>query len=155
MIKEVKRSSLASAALASIVLLSISLLITAALAQDEQLPDLPEEEAAEEVVEEELVPGNYAGVTPDSPLYVFDKIVDNVELALAKGDDKTKKALEIKEERIAEAAIMVDKKKPDAAQSALELATKASEQAQKDISPDLEKETNENVRRAAKLLSDL
>ncbi|MBI2580964.1 hypothetical protein HYV85_04120 [Candidatus Woesearchaeota archaeon] len=133
----------------AVIVLSFSLLMAAVLAQEEE--GLEEEV----LVEEEIVPEESAGVTPDSPLYVFDKIVDNVQLALAKGDDKTKKALEIKEERIAEAAVMVEKKKPDAAVSALELAKKATEQAQKDLSPDLEKETNENVRRAARLLSGL
>ena len=140
----VSYSATALAILAAIAL-SFSLLMVAVLAQEEE----------ELLVEEELVPEESAGVTPDSPLYIFDKIVDDVQLALAKGDDKTRKALEIKEERLAEASVMVDKKKPDAAQSALELARKAAEQAQKELSPDLEKETNENVRRAAKLLSGL
>src|SRR3989338_4552771 len=139
-------SSATALVILAAIVLSFSLLMVVVLAQEEE---------EELVVEEEIVPEESAGVTPDSPLYVFDKIVDNVQLALAKGDDKTKKALEIKEERIAEAAVMVEKKKPDAAVSALQLATKAAEQAQKDLSPDLEKETNENVRRAAKLLSGL
>ena len=134
---------LAIAGLSAIIVVSLLLVALAAAAQ-------PSGET-----EEEIVPEERAGITPDSPLYIFDKIVDDAQLALAKGDDKTKKALEIKEERIAEASVMVDKKKPDAAKSALELATKAAERAQKDLAPDLEKETNENVRRAAKLLSDL
>ncbi|MBI2144117.1 hypothetical protein HYU17_03115 [Candidatus Woesearchaeota archaeon] len=146
--KEARGFSLAGAAATAVMFcLSLLLLASAVAAQDDG-----EEEF---LVEEELVPEESAGVTPDSPLYILDKIVDNVQLAMAKGDDKTRKALEIKEERIAEASVMVDKKKPGAAQSALELATKAAEQARRDISPELEKETNENVRRAAKLLSGL
>ncbi len=143
--KEVKGSLATVSVIVAFSVIIASLLAIAVAAQEEE----------EVLVEEELVPEDYAGVTPDSPIYVFDKIVDDVQLALAQGDDKTRKALEIKEERIAEASVMVDKKKPDAAQSALELAKKAAEQAQKDLSPDLEKETNENVRRAAKLLSGL
>ncbi len=139
--------SLAPASVAvAISVLIASLLVIAVAAQEEE---------EEVLVEEEPVPEDYAGVTPDSPIYVFDKIVDDVQLAFAKGDDKTKKALEIKEERIAEAAVMVGKNKPDQAKSALELATKAAEQAQKELDPEFEKETNEKVRRAAKLLSGL
>lgn len=131
------------------VLASVFLAIAAAAQESE------EEAGGEVVLEEEIVAEESAGMTPDSPLYVFDKIVDNVQLALADGDEKTKKALEIKEERIAEASVMVDRKKPDEAKSALELATKAAEQAQKELDPELEKETNKKVRRAAKLLSGL
>lgn len=115
-----------------------------------------QEEEEEVLLEEEIVAEDSAGgVTPDSPLYIFDKVVDDIQLSLAKGEDKNKKAFEIKEERIAEAAVMMDKKKPEAAIDALELATKASEQAQTDLAPELEKETNEKVRRAAKLLAGL
>ncbi|MBI2176163.1 hypothetical protein HYU40_02310 [Candidatus Woesearchaeota archaeon] len=145
--KEAGISSASASTIAIFSALIASLLLVIAVAA--------QEEEEEVMVEEELVPEEAAGVTPDSPIYVFDKIVDDVQLALAKGEDKTKKALEIKEERIAEAAIMVDKKKPDAAKGALELAAKAAGQAQKELDPEFEKETNEKVRRAAKLLSGL
>jgi hypothetical protein len=135
-------------------IIAFSLLLLSAisaLAQEEEFLSGQEEF----LVEEEIIPSERAGMTPDSPIYVFDKIIDNFQLAVASGDDKTRKALEIKEERLAEASVMVDKGKPEAAQSALDLARKASEKAQADIAPDLEKETNEKIRRAARLLTSI
>ncbi|MBI2664874.1 hypothetical protein HYX10_06065 [Candidatus Woesearchaeota archaeon] len=107
-------------------------------------------EGAEEILVEER-----AGITPDSPLYVFDKIVDNVQLASSRGEDKARKALEIKEERLAEASVMVDGSKSGKAGEALLLAAGAAKIAQAEIAPDLENEANENVRRAARLLTDI
>ena len=41
--------------------------------------------------EEEFLVEDRAGITPDSPLYVFDKIVDNIQLRTSQGEEKTKK----------------------------------------------------------------
>ncbi len=126
-----------------LILATLAMALTAAAQEEEFL------------AEEEIVPEESAGVTPDSPLYIFDKVVDEVQLRLASGEEKTKKALEIKEERLAEAAVMIGKNDSKGAVSALELAKKATQTAQDDIAPELEKETNEKVRKAAKLLSGL
>src|SRR3989338_5401009 len=68
------------------------------------------EEFEEEIIEgeEEFLVEDRAGITPDSSLYVFDRIVDEIQLATSKGEEKAKKALEVKEERLAEASVMVN-----------------------------------------------
>src|SRR3989338_8015049 len=115
------------------------------------------EEFEEEIIEgeEEFLVEDRAGITPDSSLYVFDRIVDEIQLATSKGEEKAKKALEVKEERLAEASVMVNSLKADNAKDALLLAAEASKIAQAEIAPDLEKETNNNVRKAAMLLTGI
>ncbi len=122
-----------------------------ALAQEDF--DGAEEEVLES--EEEVLVEDRAGITPDSPLYVFDKAIDEVQLRVSSGEEKAKKALEIKEERLAEASVMVDSSKADNAKDALLLAAEASKVAQAEIAPDLEKEANEKVRKAALLLTGI
>ncbi len=115
------------------------------------------DDAEEEVLEgeEEILVEDRAGITPDSPLYIFDKAIDEVQLRTSSGEEKAKKALEIKEERLAEASVMVDSSKADNAKDALLLAAEASKVAQAEIAPDLENETNEKVRKAATLLTSI
>ena len=115
------------------------------------------EEFEEEIIEgeEEFLVEDRAGITPDSSLYVFDRIVDEIQLATSKGEEKAKKALEVKEERLAEASVMVNSLKADNAKDALLLAAQASKVAQAEIAPDLENEANDNVRRAAILLTSI
>ncbi len=55
------------------------------------------------------------GITPDSPLYFVDVLAKKVGLFFTFGDEaKAKKALEITEERLAEARVMAVKNKPEA-----------------------------------------
>ena len=75
-----------------------------------------------------------AGITPDNPLWILDKLEEKLELALT--FDKAKKVekrIEFAEERLAEAQEMVAKNKTEHAVKALEeqerLITKAQEEA--------------------------
>lgn len=119
----------------------------------EDFDDAEEEEVIES--EEEVLVEDRAGITPDSALYIFDKAIDEVQLRASSGEEKAKKAFEIKEERLAEASVMVDSLKAGNAKDALLLAAEASKIAQAEIAPDLENETNEKVRKAAMLLTSI
>ncbi|MFC1934611.1 DUF5667 domain-containing protein, partial [Chloroflexota bacterium] len=80
--------------LSSVIVISL-LFSSVAYAQDEELPN--------------------PGITPDSPFYFLDNWNKKVSLFFAFGDKvKARKALEITEERLAEAHIMAVKKKPEA-----------------------------------------
>jgi len=79
-----------------------------------------------------------AGTTPDSPLYVVDTIVENTRLALKSGEDKAAYALQVKGEKIAEAAVMAKENKSQETGAALEKAGELSGVIEKEISPALE-----------------
>lgn len=59
------------------------------------------------------------GITPDSPLYFFDTLFERMGLFFARGAEaKARKALAISEEKLAEAKVMADQGKEDAAEVA-------------------------------------
>ncbi|MBI2621184.1 MAG: hypothetical protein HYW63_00870 [Candidatus Levybacteria bacterium] len=89
--------------LKKLILLVLALFLFAgvAQAQTEELPD--------------------PGITPDSPLYFFDTLGENIGLFFAFGDEaKTRKAVEIANEKVAEAQAMAEKGNEDAAEIAAE-----------------------------------
>ncbi len=94
-----------------------------------------------------------AGTTPDSPLYVVDKIVENTQLALKSGEDKAAYALQIKGEKIAEAALMAKENKSQEAGTALEKAGELSGVIEAEISPALEDLAKEETAFSNKLLT--
>ena len=68
-----------------------------------------EEAVAEEVVLDEQAIEQAAGITPDNPLYIVDTVVENINLGLRRGEDKTAYALQVNREKISEAKLMADK----------------------------------------------
>ncbi|MBI2142177.1 hypothetical protein HYU15_01655, partial [Candidatus Woesearchaeota archaeon] len=118
-----------------------------------------EEEALEEEVAEEgevVLAEERGGITPDSPLYVIDTFIDDITIATKKGSEKSEAALKVKNERIAEAAAMIDKQNAGAAVTALENAGKAGELVEKNkFSPSLANGTEENVKRSIAALEAL
>lgn len=106
-----------------VVLLSL-ILISSVFAQDLSTSEgdvVLEEKYADEILEDK------AGITPDSALYVVDKAVENINLAVRSGEKKVEYAVAMKEEKIAEALLMTDADKPNAAGAALIRAKDVSE----------------------------
>ncbi len=73
----------------------------------------------EELAEEEQILEDRAGVTPDSPLYVVDEVAENIIIALKTGEDKAAYAVKVKEEKIAEAYVMVGEQQAAGVHTAL------------------------------------
>jgi DNA repair exonuclease SbcCD ATPase subunit len=59
------------------------------------------------------------GVTPDSPLYFLDTLGEKLSLAFSRGEGRARKALEIAEEKLAEAEAMTDEGNEEAAETAV------------------------------------
>ncbi len=108
-----------------------------------------EEEFAEEIVLTE----ERAGTTPDSPLYVIDEIVEDANLALRTGESKAEYALGVKEEKISEAVLMVQKNNSEATAEALQKANNVSALIERELSPQLEALAKENTELSKKLLA--
>ncbi len=141
--------------LISIILVIISLLLLTSIAQES--PFAVEERGAfeEEFAEEIVIIEERAGTTPDSPLYVIDEIIEDITLAIKDGEDKAEYALEVKQEKISEAALMLEKKKAEETAQALQKAGKVSSIIEAELSPLLEKLAKENVAYSQRILAAL
>ncbi len=95
--------------------------------------ELTEEEsvAEEEITEEEIVLDVDAGLTPDSLFYFVDELLENP-------GDNPEKALEYKEEKMAEALVMAKEEKVEETREALESASSYGEIVEKEVTPDME-----------------
>jgi len=79
--------------------------------------DVPEPEVISTDVEDEIE----AGITPDSPLYVFDRLVDRLTLSFTFDPyNRGMKAIKIADERLAEMEEMMDEDNLEAAEEAEE-----------------------------------
>ncbi len=107
----------------------------------------------EEAVEEEIVKEN-AGLTPDSPFYFVDEIVDTITIAAAEGEDKAEAAANIAAERVAEAKLMSDKNLTSETLEALGNAN-ISSLIEGDVSPKLNELTQEKMDFIIKLLAEM
>lgn len=87
---------------------------------------LSQEESEDEILEEVTITEEAAGINPDSPLYVLDTFVDDINIALRKGSSKSEYARKVKNERIAEAEAMVNSNNAGSAVAALNKAAEAA-----------------------------
>lgn len=85
------------------------------------------------------------GITPDSPFYFLDEFFEQV------GNDP-QKALEYKEEKLAELQKMAEEKNAEAARTALENALEYGEVLEKEVTPEMEVEVKQSVEVAEKVL---
>jgi hypothetical protein len=86
------------------------------------------------VLADEEINSIKAGVTPDSPMYGFDKAIDGLSLAFTFGNaNKAEKGIKIAQERLMEAQEMADKDKPEQAERAREEHQKAIEKAEQEL----------------------
>ncbi len=70
------------------------------------------------------------GITPDSPLYLFERILERISMVFAFGDlSKAEKYMLLSSERVAEAQAMAEKEKPEEAGVALRRYEKQLESA--------------------------
>ncbi len=122
---------------------------------EEEEEELDEEYVEEEYVKEEILIEVRAGTTPDSPFYFVDEIVEDINLAVRKGEDKAKYALKIAEEKVAEAKLMADKNKSTETGEALTRAHNISKIIEEGASPDLENETNKRMESIKRILKEM
>ncbi len=88
-----------------------------------------------------------AGITPDSPFYFLDELFEQV------GNDPHK-ALEYKEEKIAELQEMAKEKKVEAARKALENAQQYGTVLEKEVTPEMEADVQQSVEVAQAILEE-
>jgi hypothetical protein len=142
------------------ILLLFLLIVSFVFAQDFELEEIDEFEEDEEFIEEEFVEEEIliedrAGITPDSPFYFIDEVIEDINLAVKKGEDKANYALNIAEEKVAEAKLMADKNKSTETERALTRATNISAIVEQEVSPDLENETNEKMEIIKRILKEM
>lgn len=107
----------------------------------------------EEAIEEEIVVES-AGMTPDSPFYFVDEIIDTVTIATAEGEEKAEAAANIAAEKVAEAKLMSDKNLTSETLEALSNAN-VSSLVEGDVSPKLKELTQEKMEFIKKLLAEM
>lgn len=90
------------------------------------------------------------GITPDNPFYFFDNLVESVSV----GNDP-EKALEMKEEKIAEARVMIEEGKTEEAGMVLDKALQYGDIIEKEVSPELKREIQERSQTVQYVLEDL
>lgn len=80
------------------------------------------------------------GITPDSPLYLLDKVLESIQIGFIKDDNKKASILvDIAKERLDEAQIMVEENKNDLAVDAIEESQRIEEKVDKIVK--VQKET--------------
>ncbi len=140
-----------------IVSLFILIIITSINSRAQESPFALEEVSVleEEFAEEVEIIEDRAGTTPDSPLYVVDEIIENVNLAVRDGEGQAAYALEIKQEKVSEAALMLEKQKQEETAKALQKAHSVSLLIEKELSPQLAELAKENGEFEQRLLAAL
>lgn len=142
----------------SVTLVIVSLFILTLLPSLAQESPFALEEVSvleEEFAEEVEIIEDRAGTTPDSPLYVVDEIIENVVLATKDGEEKAAYALEIKQEKVSEAALMLEKQKQEETAKALQKANSVSLLIEKELSPQLAELAKENGESEQRILAAL
>ncbi len=118
----------------------------------EELREEVEEEKAgdgvEEEVEEEIVLEVEPGLTPDSPFYFIDELLERP------GNDP-EKALEYKEEKMAEALVMVRENKVEEAREALERYADYGEIVEKEVTPEMGMEVKQDTQEMKSALNKI
>jgi len=147
-----------------ISLFVLFLIASIVFAQDFELEKIGDEEEEfeeeeeyweEEYIEEEVLIEDKAGTTPDSPFYFVDEIVEDITLALKDGEEKAEYAMEIAEEKVAEAKLMAEKNKSSETGEALTKAKDISKIIEEEVSPGLEQETEEKMEFIKKILEEM
>lgn len=99
-------------------------------------------------VEREILAAADPGILPDSPFYFIDTFFEQA------GDDP-EKALEYKEEKIAELEAMAKKNNAEAAEKALEKAQEYSDILEKEVTPEMEERVKESTEIAEEVLEEV
>ena len=107
-----------------------------------------DENSPETSIESDTTFDKDAGLTPDSAFYFLDEMFERP------GDDP-EKALDYKEEKIAEAQEMIEANKPEEAQQVLEKALEYGDILEKEVSPEIKERAIESSEQIIKILDDL
>lgn len=91
-----------------------------------------------------------AGILPDSPFYFFDTFIEKVSL----GNDP-ERALEFRQEKIAEVKALAEKKNAEDMKKALERASEYGKVLEKEVTPAMETEVKEVAEIQQKILQDI
>src|SRR3989344_4165212 len=104
-------------------------------------PENPQGESTDEIVSEEKVELKAKpGIAPDNPVYFVKDIYQRMTVG-----NNPQRALDYKEQKIAEAELMVEKGKPDQAEKVLKRALEYSEIIKKEANPKMKDKVQESV----------
>ncbi len=128
-------------------LLLLFLLLTTTVSADNLITgfDVLEEGIYDNVEDTEI--GGNAGITPDSPLYALENLIENI---LVGKNPKT--ALKYKEEKILEVKQMIEDGKSEAASKALERVEKYNNILKKEVTPEIEEKVRQSSKASKKIL---
>jgi len=104
------------------------------------------ERVSEEKVELKAEPG----ITPDSPIYFVKDIYQRIAVG-----DNPERALDYKEQKIAEAKVMVEEGKPEQAEKVLDRALQYSEIIEKEASPEMNNRVQESGAAVENAIKDM
>ena len=90
------------------------------------------------------------GILPDSPFYVIDTFLEERLVG-----NNPERALEYREEKIAEASVMAEEKKAEEAKIALEHASEYRQILEKEVTPDMEQQAKESSAAATEVLKEI
>ncbi|MEK6917860.1 MAG: DUF5667 domain-containing protein [Nanoarchaeota archaeon] len=91
-----------------------------------------------------------SGMTPDNPFYFIKDTYQRIAVG-----DNPEKALDYREQKIAEAKAMVEKGKPEQAQKVLGRAIQYGDIVEKEVSPDIKNRVEESSQQINSVLGDL
>ena len=107
-------------------------------------------EIRQKISEEQVTLKTEAGITPDNPVY----FVKDIYQRMAVGNDP-EKALNYKEQKIAEAEVMVEKGKPEQAEKVLDRALQYSDIVEKEASPEMKDKVQESGAAVENTINDM
>lgn len=90
------------------------------------------------------------GITPDNALYFVDDLVESFSVG-----NSPEKALDYKEEKIAEARAMIEKNKPEEAAEVLDKALKYDDILEKEVSPEMRERVKESSTKVNYVLENM
>ena len=118
---------------------------------DAQTPtDIESQTATPQEIQPAIEFNKEPGLTPDSALYFIDNFVEGISVG-----DNPEKALDAREEKIAEAIVMVEEGKTQEAQQVLNKALQYGDIVEKEASPEMRQKIEESTQQVQNVLGDL
>jgi len=114
------------------------------------IEDVGTEEKTKEKTEEKVEFDVKPGLTPDSPFYFVDNLIEKVSIR-----DSPERALAYREEKIAEAQIMVNEGKPEEAQEVLDKALEYGDVLEKEADPEMKNKIKRSTEKVKYVLREL
>ncbi len=109
-----------------------------------------DKDIGEKVTEEKVELKTEAGITPDNPLYFIKDTYQRIRVG-----NNPEKALDYKEQKIAEAEVMVEKGKPEQAEKVLGRALEYSDIVEKEASPKMRDKVQESRAAVENTIKDM